>query len=386
MQFAYTEEQQLIASSAETFFRTHGASERVRRAIASAAGFDEDAWREIAAMGWMGMALPESYGGAGLGYVELTLLLERMGRCIYPSPFFPTVCLAAPAILLSGSQAQRQELLPALASGEKRATLASCDERAIPGVDGVVPVLERHAGQWRLNGRSCFVIYGHVADLFIVAARARGSSGSTGVSLLALPASTAGISIEKLVMMDQTRPMSRVTFSNVTVAREQILGEPESAGSVYEAILQRGAIALAAEQTGGAQAALDITTEYVKQRVQFDRPIGSFQAVKHRLADMLVKVEAARSAMCYAACVVDENCAELPEAAAIAKACCSDAFIDCAGEMIQLHGGIGFTWEHDAHLYFKRARASATLLGTPQYHRATLARLMGLDGPVGAAS
>lgn len=383
MQFAYTEEQRLIASSAETFFRTHGASERVRRAIASTGGFDEDAWREMGDMGWMGMALPESYGGVGLGYVELTLLLEQMGRCVYPSPFFSTVCLAAPAILLAGSEAQRQELLPAIASGTKQATLVSCDERAIPGVDGVVSILERRAGEWRLTGTSCFVIYGHAADVFIVAARAPGSSGSSGVSLVALPASTPGISIGKLVMMDQTRPMSRVTFSNVTVAREQILGEPESAGAAYEATLQRGAIALAAEQTGGAQAALDITVEYAKQRVQFDRPIGSFQAVKHRLADMLVKVEAARSAMCYAACVVDENRAELLEAAAIAKACCSDTFLDCAGEMIQLHGGIGFTWEHDAHLYFKRARASATLLGTPQYHRATLARWMGLDEPVG---
>jgi alkylation response protein AidB-like acyl-CoA dehydrogenase len=229
------------------------------------------------------------------------------------------------------------------------------------------------------------VIYGHAADLYIVAARTTGSHGTEGVSLVALPALTPGIAVERLVMLDLTRPMSRLKFTHVAVAREQILGMPEDSGAALATALHRAAIALAAEQTGSAQMTLQITTSYVKERIQFGRPVGSFQAVKHRLADMLVRTEAAKSAMYYAACVANEDSVELPRAAATAKAYCSEAFLDCASDMIQLHGGIGFTWEHDAHLYFKRARAASTLLGTPQYHRERLATLIGLDVPVVAS-
>lgn len=380
MQFSFTDEQNLIREAAQAFFREHGASDRVRRAIDSPLGYDEESWHAMSKeMGWAGIALPEAHGGSGLGHVELAILQQEAGRCLHASPFFATVCLAAPAILFAGTETQRASLLPSIARGETRATLVLADASGAAGVEGVALTLEKRAAGYRLCGEACYVIHGHAADLYVVAARVPGTRGADGVSLVALPASTAGITADRLVMMDLTRPMARVRFADVVIAPEQILGIPEESGAALAKALWHAQIALAAEQTGGAQSALEITTRYAGQRIQFGRPIGSFQAVKHRLADMMVQVEAARSAAYYAACIANEDSDELPEAAAIAKACCSDAFFDCAASMLQLHGGIGFTWEHDAHLYFKRARASSTLLGSPQYHRERLAGIIGLD-------
>jgi alkylation response protein AidB-like acyl-CoA dehydrogenase len=208
----------------------------------------------------------------------------------------------------------------------------------------------------------------------LVLARAPGSQGADGISVAAIPAATPGLSVHPHVMLDLTRPMSRVELEGVSVTPDQLLGEPGNAGSAVEQALDLARIALASEALGGAEQLLEMTTAYVKERVQFGRPIGSFQAVKHRLADMMIEVEAAKSAAWYAACVADERREELAEAAAIAKSYCCDTFFDCAANAIQLHGGIGFTWEHDAHLYFKRARATATLLGSPAWQRERLVR------------
>ena len=380
MQFAFTEEQELIRDTARSFCDEHGSPERVRMAVESSHGYDEATWRAIGEeMGWCGIALPESVGGSGLGAVELAIVCEQMGRVLLPSPFFATVCLAAPAIALAGSPGQQQELLPGVATGRTRATLALSNARGEPGLAGIGGRLARENGTLRLTGEAGFVIHADAADLLVVAARRQGSRGEDGVSLLALSAAHAGVVIEPLVMLDQTRPMSRVRFDAVAVPREAVLGEVESAGPALAATLSRAQAALAAEQLGGAEAALEITTEYARARVQFDRPIGSFQAIKHRLADMMVLTEAARSAAYYAACAIDELPAELDEAAAIAKSWCSDTYTHCAGNMIQLHGGVGFTWEHVAHLYFKRARASATLLGSPAWLREQIAQRLSLD-------
>jgi alkylation response protein AidB-like acyl-CoA dehydrogenase len=379
MHFTFTEEQQLIRAAAHEFFQKHGASERVRAAVDSASAYDEATWRGMAEeMGWAGIRVPEPLGGSGLGHVELAILQQEAGRCLLPSPFFATVCLATPAIMLAGSESQQASLLPAIARGETRATVAMTDVRGIPGVEGITLRLEPAAQGYRLSGKVSYVIYGHVADLYVVAARAPGTRGLDGITLLTLPAGTPGVHVERLFMMDLTRPMARLRFDDVVVAPDQVLGEPGQAGNAVAKMLCQAQIALAAEQAGGAQNVLELTTAFATQRVQFGRPIGSFQAVKHRLADMMVQVEAAKSAVYYAACIADEDGDELAEAAAIAKACCSEAFMDCAGHMIQLHGGIGFTWEHDAHLYFKRARASATLLGAAPYHRERLAEMLGL--------
>ena len=322
---------------------------------------------------WNLIALPAALGGSGLGAVELAILCEQMGRVLLPSPFFATVALAAPAIALAGTPAQREALLPDIASGRTRATLAVASGEGAPGLDGIGPRLARMRRGWRVDGEAGFVIHADAADLLVVAARAARSRGIEGVSLAVIDPKDPRVTIERLTMLDQTRAMSRVRFDSVAVGASAVLGEVGEAGPALAATLSRARAALAAEQLGGAEAALEIATEHAKTRIQFDRPIGSFQAVKHRLADMMVATEAARSAAYYAACAVDELPEEFQEAASIAAACCSDTYTDCTAGMIQLLGGVGFTWEHVAHLYFKRARASSTLLGPPAWHRERIA-------------
>jgi alkylation response protein AidB-like acyl-CoA dehydrogenase len=379
MQFAFTDEQSLIRETARSFFDEHGVSAQVRAAIASEAGYDEGVWRVLAGdLGWAGIALPEEYGGSGLGTVELALLQYEQGRRVYPSPFFSTVCLAAPTIAAVASVAQKQDLLHRIATGTLRVAVGVTGPDGVAGCDGVSATLERNAGTWRLSGSCGYVVHGAAADLLLVVARAPGSRGSDGLSVVALNPDRAGIARSKLVTMDLTRPMATIRFERVAVGSEDILGVPEAAGPGVAEALQRARIALAAEAVGAAESTLEMTVAYAKQRVQFGRPIGSFQAVKHRLADMMVLVEAGKSAAWYAACVADENPGELLEAAALAKAACCEAFVSCAGNAIQLHGGIGFTWEHDAQLFFKRARSTATLLGSPAWQREVLAAQIGL--------
>ncbi len=378
MQFAFTEEQILIRDAVREFVAEHGASARVRAAIEAERGYDDRTWAALVEMGWTAAPFAERYGGAGLGNVELAIVQQELGRRLVPSPFFASVCLAGRAIDNAGTEEQRKALLPALASGEQIGALVLTGVHGRAGLDAIGVELRCDGSKYRLSGTASFVVAGHVADVLVVAARAPGSRGLEGVSLVALPANSTGVQVERLVMMDSTRTCARITFDRAALIREQVLGEPEAAGTAFERTLHLAQIALGAEQTGGAEGALDMTVTYVKERVQFGRAIGSFQAIKHRLADMMVLVEAAKSAVYYAAAAADEHDAELPQAAALVKAYCSDAFSNCAGNAIQLHGGIGFTWEHDAHLYFKRARASATLLGEPGYHREQIAQRIGL--------
>ncbi len=374
MQFAHSEEQQLIRASARSLLSERAGGAQRRATLRLPGGYDPQLWRTFAELGWMGLAIPQAYGGAGLGWVELCLLQEEQGRLLVASPFFATCALAAPLISSCGEEAQRQSLLPRIAAGELRigCALAGIDGRPPP--DGISVRLERSARGFTLDGVSEFVIHGDCADLLLVLARAPHSEGSAGISVVAVPASARGITIHPHVMLDLTRPMSRIRFDQVSIGREQLLGEPAAAGQAVEEALDLARIALASEALGGAEHVLGMTTAYVKERTQFGRPIGSFQAVKHRLADMMIEVEAAKSAAWYGACAAQERPEELAEAAAIAKSYCCDAFFDCAANAIQLHGGVGFTWEHDAHLYFKRARATATLLGSPAWQRERLVR------------
>jgi alkylation response protein AidB-like acyl-CoA dehydrogenase len=379
MQFAFTEEQILIRDTAREFFNEHATSARVRAALVAPGGYEQALWSELLAMGWAGIAVPEAYGGSGLGWVELCLLQAEQGRRLVPSPFFSTAALAAPLWMQVATAAQQAEWLPALVSGTHQFACAVTGVGGQPGASGVTAILTpRAAGGYRLTGAANYVIHGQTADSLLVVARAPGSAGDAGLSVVRLPADAAGVTRTAQVMLDLTRPMSRVEFHTVDLSAEQVLGTAEAAGPALDTVLQLARIALAAECVGGAEYVLEMTTDYARQRVQFGRPIGSFQAVKHRLADMMVAVEAAKSAAWYAACVAAESPAELPEAAAIAKSNCSDAFFNCAANGIQLHGGIGYTWDHDAHLYFKRARAAATLLGSPAWQREQLATWMGL--------
>jgi alkylation response protein AidB-like acyl-CoA dehydrogenase len=379
MQFAFTEEQQLIRESARVFFDGSASSERVRAALQTEVGYDRDLWNAMGReMGWAGTAIPNAYGGAGLGMVELAILQREQGRRLAPSPFFSTVCLAAPIVMEVAHEWQKVELLGRISRGEVRVAAAITGARGVPGCEGITAELQRAGKHHRLTGQSGFVIHAHACDLMLVAARAPGTVGTEGVSVVCLDAGTPGVSVEESVMLDLTRRMARLRFDAVEIVPDAVLGEIEAAGDALESAFQRARIALAAEAVGGAEWALDATCAYARQRIQFGRPIGSFQAVKHQLADMKVRLEAAKSALWYAACVADELDAELAEAAAVAKACCCEAFYRCAADAIQLHGGIGFTWEHDAHLYFKRARAVSSLLGSPSWQREQLARLMGL--------
>jgi alkylation response protein AidB-like acyl-CoA dehydrogenase len=374
VQFAHSEEQQLIRESARTLLSERADSAQLRAALDQPGGYDAGLWRTLGELGWMGLAIPQHYGGAGLGWVELCLLQEEQGRRLVASPFFATCALAAPIIAACGDEAQRASLLRQVASGGLRIGCALIGSDGRPPCDGVSVLLERRGTDFRLSGVSDFVIHGDSADVLLVLARTPGAQGTDGISVAVIPAAAPGVTIQPHVMLDLTRPMSRIEFAGVAVGRDQLLGEPEAAGSAVEEALDLARIALASEALGGAERVLEMTTAYAKERVQFGRPIGAFQAIKHRLADMMIAVEAARSAAWYAACVADERREELAEAAAIAKSYCCDAFFDCAANAIQLHGGIGFTWEHDAHLYFKRARATATLLGSPAWLRERLVR------------
>lgn len=360
MQFAFTDEQQMIRDTARSFVDTHGEQGRVRAAFESDAGFDRESWRVLTGeLGFGGIAIPEAYGGAGLGHVELASVQEILGRALLPSPYLASIGLAATALLAGGTEDQKQALLPGIASGEVIATLAYCGEKGGVTAGDIDMKL---SADGTLNGTASFVQFGHVADLIVFAAH----NAAGGISLAALPADTAGIKIEPLTMMDLTRPMSRVRCTNVAVPADRLIAD--AAGALDHA-MKIGAVLIAADATGGCEAILEITTAYAKERVQFGRAIGSFQAIKHRLADMMVAAEAAKSTAWYAACTADEAPEMLDEAASVAKAGCTEAMTKCAGDMIQLHGGIGFTWEHVAHLYFKRARSNATVLGTQVWHR-----------------
>jgi alkylation response protein AidB-like acyl-CoA dehydrogenase len=385
MHFALSDEQQLIRDSAREFFTEFAGREQLRAAIESPPGYDVDLWRRLAQeSGWAGIAIEERYGGSGLGMVELALLQHEQGRRLVVSPFFSTVCLAAPLIALAGTETQRAAWLPRIASGRTQLTVAYTGQQGEAGTRGIGARIRRAGDGFVLSGEADFVIHAHSADALLVAARGPGEDASEALSIAVVERGAAGVEIGRRTMLDLTRPMAHVAFNVVRLAPDQVLGEPGAAREPFERALDVARIALAAEAVGVAEASLETTTAYVKDRVQFGRPVGSFQAVKHRLADMMVDLEAARSASWYAACVAQELSEELAEAASIAKAACSEAAFACAAGAIQLHGGIGFTWEHDAHLYFKRARALTTLLGSPDWHRERIATQLGLGA--GAAA
>ena len=359
MDFALSDDQRAIQEAARDFLTDAAGPDAIRAAVEGGSGFDEGLWQTLTGeLGFAGLMVPERHGGLGLGAVEMALVLEETGRCLAPVPFFETAVLAVQAVLAAADEGQQATLLPRLASGA-RASFAGTADR---------PTLSRG----RLQGTAGFATFAHVAELLIVA--------TADNSLVVLEADAPGLAIEPLPSLDRTRRFARLHF-DCAVTPAQILGEPGGAGTAIERTLLVGAGLLAAEQTGGAQYSLDATVDYAKQRVQFGRTIGSFQAYKHMLADMMLLVEASRSAACYAAAAIDEDGGDedgggLAEACHVARSYASDAYRRVAGDAIQLHGGIGFTWEHHAHLYFKRAQAAASWLGSVEQHREALARII----------
>lgn len=382
MRFAFTDEQEELRATARAFLAEHSGPERVRAAMEGEPGFDAELWKRVGGeLGWTALAIPEEWGGLGLGAVELSALLEPMGEALLCAPFFSTVCLGVQAVLEAGSAARCAELLPAVAAGDATATLAWAGAAGGAGAEAVDAVARRSGGpggDFVLDGHFPAVLDGHSADLLVVAARAPGSAGEEGVSLFALPAGTGGVERRALPSLDRTRRWAALTLRGARAPASALLGDEGGAGAALERSLDRARVALAAEQVGGAQRCLELAVAYAKSRIQFGRPIGSFQAIKHRCAEMMVRVEAARSAAYWAACTAAQGGADLVEAASLAKATASEAFFHSAAECLQVHGGVGFTWEYDVHLYLKRARAGETFLGDPAWHRERIARRLGL--------
>jgi alkylation response protein AidB-like acyl-CoA dehydrogenase len=346
MNFTFTPEQLMIGETARSFFAENATSKRTRQAMAEG-GIDGDLWRAFCQeLGLAGVALPEAYGGSGLGMVEFALVAEATGAQVAAIPLLG-IATAARAIAAGGSDAQKTAWLPKLISGE---TIAAAEgAQSLDFADG------------KLSGIIDPVPHAGVADVFVLV---------THNGAWIVRADAPGVTVTRHTTMDQTRAMARITLDK---AEAEPLAGPQAA---IAAIHQGGWICLAAEALGGAQAALDRTIAYAKERVQFGRVIGSFQAYKHRLADMMIEIEQARSAVYWAACAVDEGSDEAPLALHAAKSFCADTFFMCASNMIQLHGGIGFTWEHDAHLYFKRARSIQTMLGDGNFHREQVAQMI----------
>jgi alkylation response protein AidB-like acyl-CoA dehydrogenase len=378
MNFGFNDEQELLRSTARKFFENECGSDTVRRLMETPEGISPDLWTKLAEQGWLGLVYPEAYDGMGLGLVDLVVLMEEMGRAVVPGPYFSAVLLGGLAIAEAGSEAQKKEWLPKIAAGDRRVALAWMEPSAQLGPAGVTLTAVEKGGKYTLSGTKLFVHDAHTADGIVVAARTRPGAGADGVSLFLLPKGTKGLEVTLLPTMDQTRKLCEVALSDVAVGPDALLGAPGAGWTPLARVLDRATVALCAEMCGGAQKVLDMTVEYAKIRQAFGRPIGSYQGVKHRAADMLVDVENSKSITYYAAWALDENAAEAPLAVSMAKAYVSDAYRRVAAAGIQLHGGIGFTWEHDLHLYFKRAKGSEFTFGDATHHRERVAQLVNL--------
>lgn len=371
MNFAFSEEQEELRNIVRSFLENKSSEETVRELMETEKGFDDAVWSQMAEqMGLQSLIIPEEYGGSGYSYVELCVVLEEMGRRLLAAPYFSTVVLGANTILQSGDDAAKKDLLPGIASGETKATLALTESNGRWDESGIEATATKSGDGYAISGEKMFVLDGHTADLIIVAAK----SGA-GTSLFTVKSDASGLTREALSTMDQTRKQAKLTFADTPAT---LLGTEGKGWDVLSTVLDLTAVALAAEQVGGAQFVLEMAVQYAKDRVQFGRPIGSFQAIKHKCADMLLEVESAKSAAYYAAWCAAEMNDELPSVASLAKAYCSEAYFHAAAENIQIHGGIGFTWEHPAHLYFKRAKSSELLFGDPTYHRELLAQRIGI--------
>jgi alkylation response protein AidB-like acyl-CoA dehydrogenase len=371
MDFAFSEEQEELRTAVHRFLVEKSPETEVRRLMETERGYDPAVWAQMAdQLGLQSLTIPEEYGGSGFTYVELIVVLEEMGGALLCAPFFSSVVLAANAILASGDEEAKKQLLPGIASGDTIGTLALTEENGRWDLSGISCTATVTGDEWTLNGHKMFVVDGLVADLIVVAARSE-----DGISLYAVNADARGLTRTPLATMDQTRKQARLEFDDTPA---WLIGTQGEAKGALSKTLDLAAVALAAEQVGGAQRVLDTAVEYAKTRIQFGRPIGSFQAIKHKCADMLLEVESARSAAYYAGWAAAENSDELPVVASLAKSYCSEAYFHAAAENIQIHGGIGFTWEHPAHLYFKRAKSSELLFGDPTYHRELLAQRIGI--------
>jgi len=346
----------MLRRSAREFLAKECSPKTVRKLMEGADGFDAAMWKKIADLGWTALGIPEQYGGVGT-FLDLVVVLEEAGRVLLPGPFFSTMGLAVPTLLEAGTEAQKKDALGAIASGDAKATLAFTEPSGRWDASSVALTAKQAGGGWQLDGVKLFVPDAHTADYTVVAARSRGE-GEEGITLFLVKGRPKGMSVKPLETLDMTRRWCEVRFEGVQLDPEAVMGTPDKAWPRLRRALDWSTAALCAEMVGGVQKVLETSTEYAKTRQQFGKPIGIYQAVSHKLADMLVLSESGRSATYYAAWAVD---ADAP-----------------AGDGIQVHGGIGFTWEHDMHLYFKRAKSSEVTLGDATYHRELVAQALDL--------
>jgi alkylation response protein AidB-like acyl-CoA dehydrogenase len=369
--FALSEEQATLQDVLRDFFDAKSSEPAVREQMTHPSGYDQALWRQMAEqLGLQSLAIPEEYGGSGFSFVELGLTLEEMGRALVVSPFFASCVMAAQLLLICDDVDANKEYLPGIASGELIATVAIAEDSGSWLTADVTTMATETNGKWTISGHKSFVLDGAVADLLLVAART-----GDGVGVFAVDASGAGLTRVPLQTMDQTRKQARIEF-DATPAR--LIGELDGGTRAIETMLDHAMIALSSESLGGTARVLDMAVEYAKVREQFGRPIGSFQAIKHKCASMLVELESSRSAAYYALWAVSADNHEVPKLASLTKAFCADTYLYACGENIQILGGIGFTWEHPAHLYLKRAKNAQLFLGSSDFHRQRLADLIGI--------
>jgi len=379
LDFGFSEEQEMLRDAAKRFLAENCPTTFVRKMMADDTAHDKAFWKKLVDLGWPGLLIPEQYGGHGGTFLDMTVVVEEAGKALVPGPFFTTALLGAPIVIEGGSEAQKKDLLPKIAKGEAIVTVAIAEASGRFDAGGVELKAEKKANGHVLNGEKMFVPDAHVADVIAAVARTKSDGNpEEGISVFLVPAKTKGITITQLKTVDMTRRLCHVKFDNVAVEASALLGKENQGWAIVRRTLDIATAALSAEMVGTAQKALDISVDYAKTRVQFGKPIGSFQAVKHKCVDMMVAVENARSITYYACWTVDERTPEAATAVPMAKAYASDMAKNVTSDAIQVHGGIGFTWEHDMHLYHRRGLAGEANLGNAPVHRETVAKSLAL--------
>ncbi len=376
MQFSFTSEQEEFRSVLRRFLEDRSPPSVVRRLMETDTGWQRDSWRDLnQQLGLAAIHIPEAYGGQGFGFVELGIVMEETGRALFCAPYFASTVLAATAIMNAGTEAQKRAFLPPIADSDTIATLAFTEPDGRWDCAGVATTATPIGGRFKLDGVKSFVLDGHTADLIVVLARRPGSVGDEGLSFFTVAADAPGLERRALKVLDPTRKQARIEFRSVEA---ELLGEEGAGAASFAKTMMQAAVCLANEMVGGAERLRQSALDYANLRVQFGRTIASFQSMKHKQADMLVDVELAKSAAYYAAAAATEDDPELPALASLAKACASDVYMQTAVHTIQIHGGIGFTWDNDTHLWFKRAKSSEVFLGDPAYHRELMMRAWGV--------
>ena len=385
MDFGFSEDQELLRDSARKFLDAECPTTFVRKMMEDDSAHATELWKKAAGLGWMGILIPEEHGGIGGSFLDLVVVLEEMGKSLMPGPFFATVLLGSTAVIVGGSDEQKSTLLPKVSAGELLMTLAQAEKSGRYDAGGISMQAAAKGSDFVLSGEKLFVPDAHVADHIVVATRTRQagqasleSSPEDGITLFLVDAKSPGVEVTQLKTVDMTRRQCHVAFQDVGVAGSHVIGEVGKGWPILKRVLDLAMAGLCTEMVGTGQRALDMAVEYAKERVQFGKPIGSFQAIKHKCVDMMVQVENARSLTYYAAWTVDENVDGANQAVPMAKAYCSDMCKTVTSEAIQVHGGIGFTWEHDIHLFYRRGLASEAAFGSAPTHREIVAQTLDL--------